>query len=64
VKLGGYVDPADLVLMQLASEALGAPVDVVMSLALSWGCQRLRDTCPYELPPEAMTSAPAPRWAS
>jgi hypothetical protein len=56
------VQSADLALMNIASEAMGAPVDVVMSLALTWGCQRLRETCPFELPAEAMGDAPAARW--
>ncbi len=56
LKIGGYVNSADIALMRIASEAMGAPFDVIMTMALTMGCQRLRETCPYDLPAEAMPS--------
>lgn len=64
VKLGAFIDPADLELLAIASEASGMEFDMVLSLALSWGCERLRDACPFQLPPEALATAPRPLWAN
>ena len=54
VKHDLFINASDHALMMIAAEEFGAPIEVVMSLALTWGCQRLRDTCPHDLPPEAM----------
>ena len=63
LKFGIALDPQDLELLRIASEVMGHDFEDTVSLALAWGCQRLRDACPFPLPPEAGGSAVAAPWA-
>lgn len=64
MKAGILVDPQDLELLRLAALHTGADLEATMSLALAWGCQRLREACPFPLPREAGGGHPGAPWAN
>lgn len=64
LKCGISIDPKDLELLRIASEVMGHEFEDTMSLAFAWGCQRLREACPFPLPVEAGGSALAASWAN
>lgn len=43
----------DLELLRIASKTMGHDLETTMSLAMAWGCQQLREACPYPLPASA-----------
>lgn len=64
LKFGLIIDPEDLELLRLAARESRTPVEFVASVALSWGCQKLREGAPRPLPPEAGGDAPGASWAN
>lgn len=53
VKLGIDIDPQDMELLRIAADTMGHTMEETLSLALAWGCERLREACPFPLPVEA-----------
>lgn len=64
MKLGLYIDPANLELLRFASEKSGLDTDETLSLVVNWGFERLREGCPYNLPPECLQEPVRAPWAN
>lgn len=64
MKLGLYIDPANLELLRFASNMSGLDEDETLSLVVNWGFERLREACPVKLPPECRQEPVRAPWAN